>query len=109
MGVGPVGVGSSITPPTGFLHPVCIIITFPEKGPKSGLMILAKQQFRHGSEDIRCRGRNFGTRSHEISPDQERGDQKSVFFGAPISRRHYQGRMQKRLSARSSGIVESIG
>ena len=27
----------------------------------------------------------------------------------PLPRRHYQGRMQKRLSARSSGFVESVG
>ena len=43
----------------------------------------------------------------EIFAPPKRGDQKSVFFGAPVPGRHDQGRMQKRLSARSSGNIES--
>ena len=60
-----------------------------------------------GPEDIRCRGRSLGTRFDEILPDSERGDQKSVLLGSPISRCDHQGRMQNRLSARSSGTLES--
>src|SRR5271166_1494366 len=60
-----------------------------------------------GSEDIRCRGRSVGTRSEEILPSPERCNQKSVFLGAPLSRCYHQGGMQRRLSARSSGVVES--
>src|SRR5271165_1240992 len=59
------------------------------------------------SEDIRCRGRSVGTRSEEILPSPERCNQKSVFLGAPLSRCYHQGGMQRRLSARSSGVVES--
>jgi hypothetical protein len=54
-------------------------------------------------------GENLGTRFAEILADSERGDQKSVFVGSPISRRDDQGRMQKRLSSRSSGTLESVG
>jgi hypothetical protein len=59
------------------------------------------------SEDIRCRGRSVGTRFEEILPSAERCDQKSVFLGAPLSRCYHEGGMQRRLSARSSGVVES--
>ena len=62
-----------------------------------------------GPEDIRCGGRNLGTCFDEISSDSERGDQKPVFIGTPVPGRHHQGRMQTRLSARSSGFVESVG
>src|SRR5580693_1840150 len=59
------------------------------------------------SEDIRCRGRSVGTRFEENLPSPQRCNQKSVFFGAPLSRCYHQGGMQRRLSARSSGVVES--
>src|SRR6202035_5594872 len=59
------------------------------------------------SEDIRCRGRSVGTRFEEILPSPERCNQKSVFLGAPLSRCYHQVGMQRRLSARSSGVVES--
>src|ERR1700732_657441 len=59
------------------------------------------------SEDIRCRRRSVGTRSEEILPSPERCNQKSVFLGAPLSRCYHQGGMQRRLSARASGVVES--
>jgi hypothetical protein len=62
-----------------------------------------------GSEDLRRRGRSLGTRFDEIISDSERGNQKSLFLGPPISGCGHQGRMQKRLSARSSSIVESLG
>ena len=45
--------------------------------------------------------------SEEILPSPERCNQKSVFLGAPLSRCYHQGGMQRRLSARSSGVVES--
>src|SRR5271165_1671272 len=48
-----------------------------------------------------------GTRSEEILPSPERCNQKSVFLGAPLSRCYHQGGMQRRLSARASGVVES--
>ena len=48
-----------------------------------------------------------GTCSDQILSDSERGDQKFVFLGTPISGRHHQSRMQKRLSARTSGPLES--
>ena len=40
-------------------------------------------------------------------PSPQRCNQKSVFLGAPLSRCYHQGGMQRRLSARSSGVVES--
>jgi hypothetical protein len=36
-------------------------------------------------------------------------NQKFVLLCAPLPRRNHQGRMQKRLSPRSSGFVESVG
>ena len=54
-------------------------------------------------------GEILGTCFDKILPDSERGDQKSVFLGSPLSGCDHQGRMQKRLSARSSGVVESVG
>src|SRR5258708_894975 len=57
-----------------------------------------------GPEDLRCGGRSFGTCFDEILPDLERRDQKSVFFGPPLSGRHRQTRMQKRLSARRKAL-----
>ena len=62
-----------------------------------------------GPENLRCRGRSLGTCFDEISPDSERSHQKFVFVGSPLSGRDHQARMQKRLSARSSGFVESVG
>jgi hypothetical protein len=62
-----------------------------------------------GPKDIRRGGRNLGTRFDEVFPESERGDQKSVFIRTPLSGHHHQGRMQKRLSARSSCFVESVG
>ncbi len=62
-----------------------------------------------GPENIRCRGRSLGTCCEEILPDSQRCDQEFVFVGPPISGRHRQTRMQKRLSARSSSFVESVG
>ena len=58
------------------------------------------------SEDIRCRGRSVGTRFEEILPSPERCNQKSVFLGWPLSRCYDQGGMQRRLSTRSSSVVE---
>ena len=40
-------------------------------------------------------------------PSPQRCNQKSVFLGAALSRCHHQGGMQRRLSARSSSVVES--
>src|ERR1700730_18998843 len=60
-----------------------------------------------GPEDIRCGGRNFGAGFDEILPDSKRGAQKFALLGSPISGRHRQTRMQKRLSPRSLGFVES--
>ena len=60
------------------------------------------------SEDFRCGRRDPGTCSDEIPPPPERRDQKSVFLRPSIPRRDHQGRMQKRLSARSPGVVESV-
>ena len=62
-----------------------------------------------GPEDIRCGGRNLGACFDEISSDLERGDQKPVFIGTPVPGRHHKGGVQTRLSARSSGFVESVG
>jgi hypothetical protein len=81
----------------------------PSSGYEPFSRILAKARFRTGPEDIRCRGRNPGTRFEKIPAPPERGDQEPVFFGSPLPGRHDQGRMQKRLSSRSSGIVESVG
>ena len=61
-----------------------------------------------GPEDIRCRGRSLGTCFDQIPAPPERSDQKSVLLSPPISGRHRQTRMQKRLSARSSGVLESL-
>ena len=41
-------------------------------------------------------------------PSPQRCNQKSLFLGAALSRCHHQGGMQRRLSARSSGVVESF-
>jgi len=41
-------------------------------------------------------------------PSPQRCNQKSVFLGAALSRCHHQGGMQRRLSARPSGVVESF-
>jgi hypothetical protein len=60
-----------------------------------------------GSEDILGGGRNLGTCFEEISPDSKRGDQKSVLLGSSLPGRDHRGRKQKRLSSRSSGVVES--
>ena len=62
-----------------------------------------------GTKDLRCRGRSLGTCFDQILPDSKRCNQKFVFFRTAIPRRHRQTRMQKRLSARSSGTMESIG
>ncbi len=43
---------------------------------------------------------NLWTRFGENPPDSERGDQRSLCAGTPLSGRHHQGRMRKRLSAR---------
>ena len=60
-------------------------------------------------EDFRCRRRSLGTCLDENSSPPKRCDQKSVLLGPPISGRYRKGRMQKRLSSRSSGFVEGVG
>jgi hypothetical protein len=62
-----------------------------------------------GPKNIRCRGRSLGTCFDEILPDSKRGHKEFVLLGPPLSGRHRQTRMQTRLSARSSGFVESVG
>jgi ribosomal-protein-serine acetyltransferase len=57
---------------------------------------------------LRCRGRSLGTCFDEILPDSKRGHKEFVLLGPPLSGRHRQTRMQTRLSARSSGFVESV-
>ena len=61
------------------------------------------------SEDIRRRERGLGTCLGENAQDSKRSDQNFVLLGTPLPRRHHQGGMQKRLSPRSSGFVESVG
>jgi hypothetical protein len=60
-----------------------------------------------GSEDIRRGRRDPGTCFDKILPDSERGDQKFVLLGSPLPGRDHQGRVQKRLSARSSSVVDT--
>jgi hypothetical protein len=60
-----------------------------------------------GSEDLQRGRRDPGTCFDQILPPPEQSDQKSVFLSPPIQGRNHQGRMQKRLSARSSGALES--
>jgi hypothetical protein len=60
-----------------------------------------------GSEDIRRGRRAAGTCFDQILPNSERGDEKLMLLSSPLSGRHYKGRLQKRLSARSSSVVES--
>jgi hypothetical protein len=48
-----------------------------------------------------------GTCFDKILQNSQRSDQKFVRICAPLSRCYHQGGMQRRLSARSSGVVES--
>jgi hypothetical protein len=57
-------------------------------------------------KDVRCVGRSLGTRFDEIL--RIRND-ATVLIGTPLSRCDHQGRMQRRLSAGPSGVVESVG
>jgi hypothetical protein len=70
---------------------------------------LGKVAIPTGPEDFDAEGEALEhalTKSFLIS---ERGDQKSVFVASPISGRHHQERVQKRLSARSLCFVEGVG
>jgi hypothetical protein len=60
-------------------------------------------------ENIRRGRRDPGTCFDKILPDSERRDQEFVLLGTPLPGRDHQGRMQKRLSARPSGTLESVG
>jgi hypothetical protein len=77
--------------------------------PLGSLRHRKRRDSTSGPEDLRCRGRSPATCLNKSFQDSQRSDQKFVLLCTPLPRRHHQGGMQKRLSARSSSFVESVG